>query len=782
MKNINTLFIAALMLLFVGAMYAQTNNVPYIDENGTTRTANNVTVITVGGTQTLTNGWYMLRGSQTFFGTLTISGVVHLILENGCNWSISDGGVRVNRTDNLSIYAQTTGANMGRLSTAGGRNTAGIGGGNYYNGGIITINGGTINATGGETGAGIGGRNYFGNSHTITINSGIINAVGSGSGAGIGGADGGNGGSITINGGTINAVGTEGAGIGGGRLGDGGTITINGGTVTASSNGSGAGIGGGNSDGFDNYGAGGTITISGGRVTATSGNNGAGIGGGVRAHGGNILISGGTVTANSGVNGGAGIGGGGRTTMFSPFGGGGNVIITGGSIKATGGANAPDIGGGSVSTNQGTLRNSSGQNVFLNRLALSGINNVVSITSASYGATQYGVKDVQADANGELYFYLPDDMNVSITVATTFANFGQTYVTPSNHTAAIRTLPMTSTQVTATALTGATSPAAGATPSTTINDGDGFTASLSWNDNPAIFFCETQYTVTITLTARSGFTFWGGFANTAQIAGFTVNDVAPTGWISNNGATLVFEVQFPAMGSHIFGVLPETQAPTCTQAGEQALVCSECGAKKDVVVIPALGHDWGDWEVTLEPTITSEGSRTRTCRHDASHTETEAIPKIPSWMVAVVNGTGDANYAEGTTVTIVANAPPTNRRFARWNITPSVTFTSGTSATSSSATFTMPAQAVTATAVFEAITSVETLSETNPLRAWIRNGSLHITGLTAGKTLSVYTATGALVYQNIVSTTETDISLAVQGVYIVRQGEHTVKVSFYINN
>jgi hypothetical protein len=108
------------------------------------------------------------------------------------------------------------------------------------------------------------------------------------------------------------------------------------------------------------------------------------------------------------------------------------------------------------------------------------------------------------------------------------------------------TFPQTATPtlVLAAAIAGVTSPVANATPSTAITNGTGFTASLAWNSNPATFGYETTYTATITLTAAEGYTFNGGFANTAAIAGFTVNGNIPT-LINNNGSTLVFSVTFP---------------------------------------------------------------------------------------------------------------------------------------------------------------------------------------------------------------------------------------------
>jgi len=182
---------------------------------------------------------------------------------------------------------QTTGAQLtitaystGILNATSGLYGAGIGGGNYGDGGTITINGGTVNATSGLDGAGIGGGN-IGAGGTITISGGTVNA---------------NGGIILLFGG--------GAGIGGGRGGPGGTITISGGTVNATGGDTSAGIGSGGASGGTI-----TITISGGTVNATGKEGGAGIGAGYWGHGGSVTISGGTVYATAlGIVHGSGIG------------------------------------------------------------------------------------------------------------------------------------------------------------------------------------------------------------------------------------------------------------------------------------------------------------------------------------------------------------------------------------------------------------------------------------------------------------------------------------------
>ena len=110
-------------------------------------------------------------------------------------------------------------------------------------------------------------------------------------------------------------------------------ITIKGtGSLTASSNGYGAGIGGGYQIPC------GTINIKDGVINATGSATCAGIGGGYSANCGSITISGGTINATGGANA-AGIGSG-YSSLCS------HITISGGTINATGGVNAAGIGSG----------------------------------------------------------------------------------------------------------------------------------------------------------------------------------------------------------------------------------------------------------------------------------------------------------------------------------------------------------------------------------------------------------------------------------------------------
>ena len=85
----------------------------------------------------------------------------------------------------------------------------------------------------------------------------------------------------------------------------------------------------------------------------------------------------------------------------------------------------------------------------------------------------------------------------------------------------------------------------------------------------------------------------------------------------------------------------EAVAATCTEEGNiEYLHCSSCGNNYAVenpdgsdlpltnVVLPALGHSWGEWSVTKAPTETEKGQLTRTCTRDGAHTETYELPVL----------------------------------------------------------------------------------------------------------------------------------------------------------
>ena len=132
------------------------------------------------------------------------------------------------------------------------------------------------------------------------------------------------------------------------------------------------------------------------------------------------------------------------------------------------------------------------------------------------------------------------------------------------------------------------------------------------------------------------------------------------------GTVITAQQEIPALG-HAWDEGVETKAPTCTEAGEKKFTCSRCQETKTETIamkphtpevipgkdptctetgltegskcsvcgtiltgqkkIPALGHDWGEWQTTKEATCTEAGEQMHSCnRCDA--TETQPIQAI----------------------------------------------------------------------------------------------------------------------------------------------------------
>ena len=77
---------------------------------------------------------------------------------------------------------------------------------------------------------------------------------------------------------------------------------------------------------------------------------------------------------------------------------------------------------------------------------------------------------------------------------------------------------------------------------------------------------------------------------------------------------------------HSFGDWAEVKAPTCTEKGKEERVCT-CGEKEERDV-DALGHNPGEWEVAVEPTVDAEGQKVKKCTRCQEVLETEVIDKL----------------------------------------------------------------------------------------------------------------------------------------------------------
>ena len=91
------------------------------------------------------------------------------------------------------------------------------------------------------------------------------------------------------------------------------------------------------------------------------------------------------------------------------------------------------------------------------------------------------------------------------------------------------------------------------------------------------------------------------------------------------GTEELSSITIAALG-HDFGPYEVETAPTCTEEGVEASICSRC-SEKQTRTVAALGHEWGEGVVTTEPTCSREGVRTYSCSR-CEEEKTEAISAL----------------------------------------------------------------------------------------------------------------------------------------------------------
>lgn len=116
--------------------------------------------------------------------------------------------------------------------------------------------------------------------------------------------------------------------------------------------------------------------------------------------------------------------------------------------------------------------------------------------------------------------------------------------------------------------------------------------------------------------------------------------------------------------------------PSCTEQGTLLRYCLTCRDVNNYEAIPALGHDWSDWDMIREPTCTSEGSRVRYCMR-CGRQETQTMPKKEhswgGWQVtryatcAVEGSRSHTCRVCGRTQT--QSIPRTEHSFGEWTVT-----------------------------------------------------------------------------------------------------------------
>ena len=117
------------------------------------------------------------------------------------------------------------------------------------------------------------------------------------------------------------------------------------------------------------------------------------------------------------------------------------------------------------------------------------------------------------------------------------------------------------------------------------------------------------------------------------------NGVAHVVTLSESGSTKTYTVNMPAACEHEHQTITPAVAATCTTAGSTwSVYCEDCKKYLETSEpIQALGHDWGGWTVTKEPSKTETGYREHTCqRSGCGVTEGEDIPMLAD-VVALRN-------------------------------------------------------------------------------------------------------------------------------------------------
>lgn len=112
-------------------------------------------------------------------------------------------------------------------------------------------------------------------------------------------------------------------------------------------------------------------------------------------------------------------------------------------------------------------------------------------------------------------------------------------------------------------------------------------------------------------------------------------------------------------------ILVDAKSATCEENGNiEYYKCTSCskyfadeeGSNEinlEDTIVEAKGHNWNEWIVTKEPTMEEEGIKTRTCKNDSTHIETDVITKLP-FEYKILQG-DNQEYYKGKDLVIKAN-------------------------------------------------------------------------------------------------------------------------------
>ena len=173
-----------------------------------------------------------------------------------------------------------------------------------------------------------------------------------------------------------------------------------------------------------------------------------------------------------------------------------------------------------------------------------------------------------------------------------------------------------------------------------ITDKPDYMSYAGKGDQPTPGSASVKYGTKVTMTATPGANYslkgWYSCDSETGEVGALISTAATYEYTATEPTYLkaVFEhVHTPGAAVHENEV-----AATCTTGGsyDEVVYCTECKAEisRTAKTIAALGHDWGEW-------VETDGKAMRTCKRDASHTETVDV------AYATVSGDG-ATWEKGS--------------------------------------------------------------------------------------------------------------------------------------
>jgi len=147
------------------------------------------------------------------------------------------------------------------------------------------------------------------------------------------------------------------------------------------------------------------------------------------------------------------------------------------------------------------------------------------------------------------------------------------------------------------------------------------------DDGKKVYTCACGETKTETI-AKLGHNMKAGtaVAPTCTTSGFTP-------YTCENNCGHSYKVYDATVKEHDYVQVEDSSTADCTEGGTVTLKCDACG---DVITakVPALGHDWGEWSTTKNPTAEEDGIRERSCKRDGCNaTESVTLPKLGHEMV-----------------------------------------------------------------------------------------------------------------------------------------------------